>query len=502
MQNVSRSSHLQHHATPNATPNAVDALSNNSFQRHAGEIFRDALQSRSNGFQTTESRAQRRLEELEIVLNEKLQPRGELRQLTRPGGNSIGAYKTDFHCIFSHSGSSDCFSLTDEHGRKSTTTLNRANLEEQILRDSHEVANASNPSIPGTAIITVSELGGQSRAARTRSLNTLVCKGPAQERDSPDSFKKRYWKTMEDAQVAGLCSVTFAFGKISNEKATRPTLVDLALATATASRYQQTPGVKPISVLFHFETLADKALIDNLIEKRGELVKEDVFQALLRGYIKDPTAFGDTNDFLDKNRAATFVPVAVGVDPTNCQRLKITKARPLNNAPNGIPFGSGVTAALPGESTSAFKEPSTCGITAAGTVIVEPRGDGRVWAVKPTNKFQGLDFTFPKGQMNGKPDPRETAIKEAREESGLEVKLVSFLIDVQGITGHTTRYYLGERVGGTPANVEWESQAVCLVPALQLGAWFKGNASNRDQLVATQFLKGESTTTKAFSTRT
>lgn len=103
--------------------------------------------------------------------------------------------------------------------------------------------------------------------------------------------------------------------------------------------------------------------------------------------------------------------------------------------------------------------------SAAGVVIVEP--DGRVWAVAPTNQYGGYHLTFPKGR----PDPglglREAAIKEAYEESGLRVQITAFLLDLPRSTTHT-RYYLARRIGGTPAAMGWESQAVWLVPRTRL----------------------------------
>ncbi len=56
-----------------------------------------------------------------------------------------------------------------------------------------------------------------------------------------------------------------------------------------------------------------------------------------------------------------------------------------------------------------------------------------------------------------------TAIREAYEEAGIQVQLTRFLIDVPRSTSYT-RYYLARRVGGNPAAMGWESQAVMLVP--------------------------------------
>jgi len=102
---------------------------------------------------------------------------------------------------------------------------------------------------------------------------------------------------------------------------------------------------------------------------------------------------------------------------------------------------------------------------AAGVVVREP--DGRVWVVAPSNAFGGYQATFPKGGMEGK-SARATALVEAFEETGLRVRLTRFLVDVQRSTSYT-RYFLGGRIGGNPAAMGWESQAVMLVPVALLG---------------------------------
>lgn len=96
---------------------------------------------------------------------------------------------------------------------------------------------------------------------------------------------------------------------------------------------------------------------------------------------------------------------------------------------------------------------------AAGVVVVEP--DGRIWLVSPTNRFGGYELTFPKGRTEGK-SLQATAICEAYEEAGLLVKLLRHLVDVKR-TQTYTRYYLAERIGGSPADMGWESQSVMLV---------------------------------------
>lgn len=102
---------------------------------------------------------------------------------------------------------------------------------------------------------------------------------------------------------------------------------------------------------------------------------------------------------------------------------------------------------------------------AAGVVVREK--NGRVWVVAPSNAFGGYKATFPKGTVEPGMSLQATALVEAFEESGLKVRLVRHLVDVTRSQSHT-RYYLAERVGGNPADMGWETQAVMLVPQAQL----------------------------------
>lgn len=110
---------------------------------------------------------------------------------------------------------------------------------------------------------------------------------------------------------------------------------------------------------------------------------------------------------------------------------------------------------------------------AAGVVVREP--DGRFWMVAPTNGFGGSPHVFPKGRTEGMA-MQASAIKEAFEECGLKVRIVEHLGDFDR-TMTRTRYYLAERVGGTPAKMGWESQAALLVPKAELPKYLTGGAN-------------------------
>lgn len=104
-------------------------------------------------------------------------------------------------------------------------------------------------------------------------------------------------------------------------------------------------------------------------------------------------------------------------------------------------------------------------VPASGVLVLEP--DGRVWVISPTNGFGNTHATFPKGGREHGLSLQANAIKEAYEETGLQVEIDSFLGDLVRSTS-VARYYLARRVGGTPAAMGWESQAVHLVPAAKL----------------------------------
>jgi ADP-ribose pyrophosphatase YjhB (NUDIX family) len=99
----------------------------------------------------------------------------------------------------------------------------------------------------------------------------------------------------------------------------------------------------------------------------------------------------------------------------------------------------------------------------AGAGVVIEEDDGRVWLVAPTNGFGSYKHSFPKGTAEMNLSLQANAIREAWEESGLQVEITGFLMDVERTTS-VARYYTARRVGGTPSDMGWESQAVVLCP--------------------------------------
>ena len=97
----------------------------------------------------------------------------------------------------------------------------------------------------------------------------------------------------------------------------------------------------------------------------------------------------------------------------------------------------------------------------AGVVIEEI--DGRVWLIHPTNQFGSYSASWPKGTVEEGLSLQASAIKEAWEESGLQVRITGFIADVERTTS-MARFYRAVRVGGCPTDLSWESQATSLVP--------------------------------------
>jgi ADP-ribose pyrophosphatase YjhB (NUDIX family) len=172
----------------------------------------------------------------------------------------------------------------------------------------------------------------------------------------------------------------------------------------------------------------------------------------------------------------------------------VTPDSPMPEAVNGLSFASWqeAPAHLAGWAQLAevaiFDEPELKKVTgkvpASGAVVVET--DGRVWVVSPSNKYGGYKNTFPKGKL----DPMDglslkaNALKEVFEEAGLRVGLSGYLCDSERDTT-VTRFYLARRLGGSPADMGWESQAVHLVP-MDILATFASHPNDQSVINALQ----------------
>lgn len=171
--------------------------------------------------------------------------------------------------------------------------------------------------------------------------------------------------------------------------------------------------------------------------------------------INVPTKASDRSTWRDKNATATWTPGSKTPDILHGVPLKPWKA------PTTTEGWSKVAGQNPKLDESLPFIPSPGKSIGAGVVIMEP--DGRVWITKPTNEFGGYKHTFPKGTAERGLSLQANAIKEAWEESGLKVQIVGVLGDFERTTSKA-RFYLARRVGGTPTDMGWESQAMRLAP--------------------------------------
>jgi len=175
-------------------------------------------------------------------------------------------------------------------------------------------------------------------------------------------------------------------------------------------------------------------------------------------FIRRPHQPSPLSDWHDATQVATVVPA--GAMPLHLNNVQILSWE-------RVPETEAQWQAF--AASARFKEPAfevpPGKRSAAGTVVLEP--DGRVWLVAPSNQFAGNIATFPKGHVDKGGALRQTAVRECFEESGLMVELLAHLIDTTRTKTHN-RYYLARRVGGTPADMGWESQAVHLAPLADL----------------------------------
>lgn len=167
-----------------------------------------------------------------------------------------------------------------------------------------------------------------------------------------------------------------------------------------------------------------------------------------------PTKPSDKASWTDPSRTATFVPGGDAPAMLNGVAMKPWAS---------VPKSENEWAAVPGQKLSLDArfpfDPTPGKSTGAGVIIREP--DGRIWLTKPTNAFGGYQQTFPKGTVEHGLSMQASAIKETWEETGLQIKITGILGDYERTTSKA-RFYIAERVGGTPADMGWESQAVRL----------------------------------------
>lgn len=198
--------------------------------------------------------------------------------------------------------------------------------------------------------------------------------------------------------------------------------------------------------------------------------------------VEYPSKASDAATWRDPKAAATFIPGGETPVTLNGVKLAPWTDHPVTHAGWAAVEGqnSAVDRGAPPLPRVPGKHP------AAGVIIEE--ADGRVWLLKPTNHFGGYEHTFPKGSTEAGHGLQATAIKEAFEESGLKIQITGVLGDYERSTS-VARMFTAKRVGGTPSQMGWESQAARLVPRSKVASML--NVKTDRDIMADYFMEAD-----------
>jgi len=100
---------------------------------------------------------------------------------------------------------------------------------------------------------------------------------------------------------------------------------------------------------------------------------------------------------------------------------------------------------------------------AYGGVVFD--NNGLVLLREPKNHFDGYVWTFPKGRMDPGEAPEQTALREVKEETGVDATIISLLPGEYLGGTSVTRYFLMKARAGSGALAEDD-------PETQALAWF------------------------------
>lgn len=171
--------------------------------------------------------------------------------------------------------------------------------------------------------------------------------------------------------------------------------------------------------------------------------------------IKKPSIASAPSTWHNPNAVATFLPE--GDSPMSLNGVPMTHWRDHPRTTEGWDYTDGINNEL---DEPAFDLPA--GMKASSGVLIE-EPDGRVWLIAPTNQFGGYKASVPKGTAEDELSLQGNALKEAFEETGLKVEITGLLGDFERTTSKA-RIYTAKRVGGSPTQPGWETQATHLVP--------------------------------------
>jgi ADP-ribose pyrophosphatase YjhB (NUDIX family) len=173
--------------------------------------------------------------------------------------------------------------------------------------------------------------------------------------------------------------------------------------------------------------------------------------------IRNPSEASHPSTWTDPRATAIFIPD--GPVPDSLHGVSMA---PWRSAPTTLRGWLEVAGQDPALDAGRPFDGGTSRRPRAGVVVVEP--DGRFWVVQPTNGFpNNLTLTFAHGGVDHGLTAQAAALKEGFEETGLQLRLVRLIRDYR--TNHNImRFYLAVRVGGSPAAMGFESQAVKLMP--------------------------------------
>ncbi|EGF30763.1 hypothetical protein IMCC9480_798 [Oxalobacteraceae bacterium IMCC9480] len=245
-----------------------------------------------------------------------------------------------------------------------------------------------------------------------------------------------------------------------------------ALAMATIDKYR-TRFEHLKSVTFRCDK-GQEGVFRNLFAMREKFTTRRSYQALLRPALSQPLVATDRITFLRRNEEGIYVPDRVTKDEHGTLAIQPGSTE-LPETLNGIPLAVWENPPASDKDwddlTTLIEEPELpINITAVAVRIIEK--DGRIWQTVPTLSDDTLAST-PKNHIEERMSAQATAHKLAYEQTGLRIRLTGVIEDKEQLdpaTGEVkiVRQYEARRIGGTPADMGWQSQAVHLVPKKKL----------------------------------